>query len=125
MYGKELIIDLYGCDVKKFTRKSLESYLVELCDNVINMEREDLHWWDYEDDPEGYKNAPPHLKGVSAVQFITTSTIVIHTIDDKKMILINIFSCRDYNSDEVMKFTETYFNANKCYYTNITRGQEL
>ena len=68
MYGKELIVDMNNCDVSKFNRKDIEAYLVELCDNVIDMEREDLHWWDYEDDPEGYEAAPAHLRGISCVQ---------------------------------------------------------
>ena len=42
-YGKELIIDLYDCDVETFTREKITSWLKELC-NLINMKREDLHF---------------------------------------------------------------------------------
>lgn len=111
MYGKELILDLHECDVSKFNRKDIEAFLVELCDDVIDMERADLHWWDYEDDPEYYAVAPPHLKGTSCVQFIMTSTIVIHTLEDLKKAFINIFSCKDFDAEKTASFTAKFFGG--------------
>jgi len=110
VYGKELIIDLHKCNSKKFTRKEIERYFIELCE-LIDMEREDLHWWDYEGDPEGYASAPTHLKGISAVQFISTSNIVIHTLDDLGQVYINIFSCKEFNEMQVLVFSEKYFEG--------------
>lgn len=124
-YGKELIIDLHGCDISKFNRTDIEKYLIQLCDDVIDMERADLHWWDYEDDPEGYKKAPPHLKGVSCVQFITTSTIVIHTLEDMKTAYINIFSCKDFHALDTIIFTKEYFKATKLNETEVIRRKFL
>ena len=110
-FGKELILDLHDCDLVTFTRKSIRNFLKELCDEVLQMEREDLHWWDYKGQPIEYAMAPDHLKGRSCVQFITTSTIVIHTLDTKKKVFINIFSCKDFDVDEVIKFTERWFKG--------------
>lgn len=110
-YGKELILDVYYCNPKKFTRKAITKYLKILCDKKLLMVREDLHWWDYENDPEEYLIAPAHLKGTSAVQFIRTSNITIHTLDDLKRIYINIFSCKDFSSAVARKFTEEYFGG--------------
>lgn len=75
------------------------------------MKREDLHWWDYKGYPEEKKKAPPHLKGTSVVQFIQTSTIVIHTLDDLRTAHINIFSCKDFNTDDAADFTAGYFGG--------------
>lgn len=110
-YGKELILDIHNCNVDKFNRIDIERYIRVLCNDVIDMEREDLHWWDFEDDPEGYKEAPPHLKGTSCVQFISTSTITIHALVDLKKIFINIFSCKDFSVEEAASFTEGYFGG--------------
>jgi S-adenosylmethionine/arginine decarboxylase-like enzyme len=122
MYGKELILDIHDCDVSKFNRKDIEAYLVELCDDVIDMQRADLHWWDYEDeDQEDYDAAPSHLKGTSCVQFITTSDIVIHSLDDLKKIFINIFSCKDFNSIETSLFTEKFFGGKIAKMNVFTR----
>lgn len=110
-YGKELVLDIHNCDVSKFNRTDIESYLIELCDNIIDMEREDLYWWDYEGDLSGYKEAPSHLKGTSCVQFISTSTIVIHSLVDLKKVFINIFSCKDFDVEEAADFTKNYFGG--------------
>lgn len=108
-YGKELILDLHGCNTQKFNRKSIKEYFRILCDEKINMERCDLHWWDYKDYPEEYVNAPAHLKGTSAIQFIKTSNITIHALDVSGNIYLNIFSCKDFDVTEAQQFTLGWF----------------
>ena len=114
-YGKELILDIHDCDVKTFTRASIEKYCKELC-KLINMARCDFYFWDFEDDPEGYAKAPDHIKGISAIQFITTSNITIHSLDELKRIYINIFSCKHFDGITARDFTKTWFHgrAVKC-----------
>ena len=121
-YGKELIIDLHNCDPSTFTRKSIKDYVDTLWKEVIYMEAEDLHFWDYEGDPEGYAEAPDHLKGVSAVQFIKTSSIVIHTLDVLQKAFINIFSCKEFSESEAVDFTVKYFDADRWDYRMVVRG---
>ena len=58
-YGYELIIDLHQCDPTLFNRKDLTRFFDELCE-LIDMEQEDLHFWDYEDDLEAKAMAPAH-----------------------------------------------------------------
>lgn len=120
-YGKELVLDLLNCDVSTFTRKSIGNYFKELCE-LIDMEREKLCWWDYHNDPEAYRKAPAHLKGISAVQFIKTSNITIHTLDTKKEILLNIFSCKDYETTVVVDFTKSHFRGKIRQWKVINRG---
>lgn len=110
-YGKELVLDIHNCDTSKFNRTDIEKYIETLCDDIIDMERENLHWWDYEDDPNGYKEAPSHLKGTSCVQFILTSTIVIHSLVDLRKIFINVFSCKDFDAEKAANFTKDYFSG--------------
>ena len=109
-FGKELILDLHKCDVKKFTRYHIKKYFVELC-VLIDMQREDLHWWDYKGLPEEYAKAPAHLKGVSAIQFIKTSNITIHTLDVLKKVYINIFSCKEFDPLDTTLFTAAFFGG--------------
>lgn len=89
-------------------RAFIRTFTRQLCD-IIEMEREDLFFWDYSGDAKGYKSAPAHLKGTSAVQFIKTSNITIHTLDDMKRVYLNIFSCKDFDSDVAMLFCAEYF----------------
>lgn len=113
-YGFELILDLHGCDVDKFDRESITKYMVAVCE-AIDMEREDLHFWDYEGfPPEELAQQPPHLLGTSAVQFIKTSNIVIHTLDLLRAVYVNIFSCKPYDRKIAEKITKEWFAATEC-----------
>ena len=109
-YGCELIIDLHECRSLPCTRLDLKMYLEELC-GIIDMQREDLHFWDYEGDDEAYEKAPVHLKGISAVQFIKTSNITIHTLDELRRVYLNIFSCKVFNSFAVAVHAKGYFKG--------------
>lgn len=109
-YGKELIIDLHNCDSTTFNRKSIKRYFFELC-KLIDMEACDLHFWDDVGVPDGEKQTNPRTKGTSAVQFILTSNMVIHTLDILKCVYVNIFSCKDFDADEATVFTAKYFNG--------------
>jgi len=109
-YGKELILDLRGCNVSMFNRKDIKKYFIALC-KLIDMEYEDLYFWDYEDELEEYEKAPSHLKGTSAVQFIKTSSIVLHSLDDLAKVFINVFSCKDFREEEVKVFTGAFFGG--------------
>ena len=107
-YGKELILDFHNCDPETFTRKSIRNYFKELCE-VIDMERCKLCWWDDLYTPEGEKETEPHLVGTTAIQFIKTSNITIHTLDILKRVYLNIFSCKEFDVDVVKKFSEEWF----------------
>ena len=88
-YGVELILDLHQCETP-FSQQTIRRFMEELC-NLIHMERADLHFWDYET-VEEKDAAPPHLAGTSAVQFITTSNVTIHTLDKLRAVYLNIFT---------------------------------
>ena len=90
-YGIELIIDLHDCNLESLVNKGkLTEFFVTLCEK-IDMQRhgEPLFWEDYSD--------IPHLNGVSAMQFIETSTIVCHPLPILKSVYINIFSCKEFD----------------------------
>lgn len=109
-YGKELIIDLHKCDVSTFNRPSLENYFAELCD-LIKMNRCALHFWDDLDTSPEEKQTSPHTTGTSAIQFILTSNITIHTLDLLKNVYINIFSCKEFDAKIAEDFTKKWFKG--------------
>lgn len=109
-YGRELIIDIHDCSTTNFTRIGIRYYLKELC-RRIEMKGCDVYFWDYLHAPLDYEAAPDHLKGTSAIQFISTSNITIHTLDVLKKVYVNIFSCKDFDESTVKKFTENYFKG--------------
>ena len=109
-YGKELILDIHNCDSSTFTRKSIRNFFKELCD-LIEMKRSRLVWWDDWGVPLDEQQTEPHLKGTSAVQFIETSNIVIHTLDILESVYLNIFSCKDFDMDVAKEFSREWFKG--------------
>ncbi len=112
-YGFELIMDLHNCNVSKFSRESLRGYFAKLCE-AIDMERSDLHFWDDVGVPFEERQTSPRTKGTSAVQFILTSTIVVHTLDLLGTVYANIFSCKPFDEKIAEKLTKDWFEAKKC-----------
>lgn len=119
-YGQELILDLHDCDSDRFTRLAIEQFCEELC-KLIEMERCDLHFWDDMGVPPEEQQTHPKTKGTSAVQFILTSTIVIHTLDLMKAAYVNIFSCKEFDTDAAAKFTATWFGSTDWTAHVVTR----
>ena len=120
-YGKELIVDLYECDVSKFNREDIKLYFKELC-SLIQMKREKLVWWDDLYVLKANRETEAHLKGTSAIQFIKTSNITIHTLDILKTAYINIFSCKNFDSRVAINFTKKWFDGKVKSSTVLKRG---
>ena len=119
-YGFELIMDLHKCDVSTFNRESLDKYFEKLC-KAIDMVKCERHWWDDVGMPEEERQTSPHTKGTSAVQFILTSTIVVHTLDILGAVYINIFSCKVFDRDVAEKLTKEWFGAKEGWSHFIER----
>ncbi|MCH7720423.1 MAG: S-adenosylmethionine decarboxylase [Planctomycetes bacterium] len=107
-YGYELTIDLHDCDQARFTKAGVRRFCEELCD-LIEMNREDFHIW--ASDPADYDKDPPHLHGISAVQFITTSSLVIHTLPKLRCAYVNVFSCKWFDEAAARVFVATFFKG--------------
>ncbi len=109
-YGKELILDIHNSNPEKFNRRSLRKYLKGVCE-LIKMERCKIVWWDDLHTPESEKETEPHLVGTTAVQFIKTSNITIHSLDILRRVYINIFSCKDFDSSAAVRFSVEFFGG--------------
>lgn len=118
-YGPELMLDCHECDPKTFNRPNIMAYLKALC-KAIKMDDEDAHFWDDEGVPEEDKQTEPHAKGTSmggvlkkkiGLQFIITSSIVIHTLDELKRAYVNVFSCKLFDEAAAREVTYEWFKA--------------
>ncbi len=119
-YGSELVLDLHGCNPEKFNRPDIDAYFTELC-RRIDMEKCEVHFWDDEGLPPEECQTLPHTKGTSAVCFILTSSIVIHTLDILEAVYVNIFSCKAFDQDMAADFSKEWFEAASCSSTFIQR----
>lgn len=110
-YGKELVLDLHDCDPATYdNREKIEAFVEHLCD-LIHVEPAQLNFWDYAGRPTEYEAADVRWKGTSAVQFILTSNITIHTLDVLRCVYLNVFSCDTFNADVVEAFAIKTFGG--------------
>ena len=109
-YGKSLLLDIHDCDVKRFTRYFITVYFKDLC-GVLGARQEDIHFWDDVGVPEAEKQTDPRLVGTSAVQFILTSGITLHALDLLGRIYVDVFSCEDFDTEEVVMLTAHFFKG--------------
>jgi len=109
-YGKELIIDLHDCDVSTFNRNSLDAYFEQIC-RTIKMQKCERYFWDDVGVPKEERQTEPHLQGTSAIQFMLTSNITVHTLDILKKVYINIFSCKNFDADIAAEFSWKWFGG--------------
>lgn len=87
-FGKEFIISIYSCCDDIHNIDFWSTWFSELI-NLIDMKAHGpLH---IEKFGEG------DLHGISAMQFIETSSIVMHTDTKNNGIHLNIFSCKDFD----------------------------
>jgi S-adenosylmethionine/arginine decarboxylase-like enzyme len=119
-YGFELILDLHGCDPSTFNRKSIRRFYKELC-KLIDMQLCVIHFWDDLGVSPEEQQTEPHTKGTSAVCFILTSSIVVHTLDLLGSVYINIFSCKAFSYSDATAFTTNWFKASTCRQSVVER----
>jgi S-adenosylmethionine decarboxylase len=116
-YGTEVIIDLFDCDEKLFTKEILIEF-VQLLIKKANMQAhgEPVIW-------EDHNSEEPHMRGISIFQWISTSNIVIHSLTLTKLVLINMFSCKDFDAEYIAKFCKDFFGSKKMNFSVIKRGE--
>jgi len=88
------------------------------------MKAEALYFWDDFRVPEEKRQTNPKTKGTTAIQFILTSNITIHTLDLLGTVFLNIFSCKDFDTKSAEEFTVRFFGATEYKSTIIQRGIE-
>lgn len=118
--GKELILDIHNTELSMMSKDSLDKFFVLLCDR-IDMTRTELFYWEYDESEKVDEESYEHLKGWSAVQFIKTSNVTVHTFDGENKVSINLFSCKDFDEEDATSFCLDYFRGSLRNKTVIPR----
>lgn len=106
-FGLEVVMDLYACNPKVIrSAKKLAEYVTKLC-KLLKMKKYGKtlipHF--------GYNEA--HTAGYSMLQFIETSSITGHFSELWNSAYINVFSCRNFDTEKAIKFTINFFGAKR------------
>ncbi len=100
-YGEELILDIHGVDRGKITAANVKKFAADLCDE-IGMKKGPNYVWGNEENMDHEKN--PKADGISCVQFLYTSSIIVHAIDELNKVFINVFSCHEFDQKKATAF---------------------
>ncbi len=118
-FGKHLMLDGYGCD-----RERLED--LSLIYNFLS---------EYPDMIEMTKIMPPYVFrydaskpedwGISGFVLIAESHISIHTFPDKNYLSLDIFSCKEFDSESAISYVTELFDVQKSAIKLLDRGLEF
>lgn len=113
MWGKIAVINLYGCNSELIrNKKEIKRFIVSLCEQ-IRMKRMGK--------PLIKRFGSGSLEGVSAMQFIETSSITLHFDETENRAFIDIFSCKDFDEKEAERFSKEFFRAGDSRATILIR----
>lgn len=115
IWWKSIHINMNGCNDNVKDPEKIKKFIEELCAN-INMNK---HWPLYLE-RFWYWN----LEWYSCMQFIETSSITCHFDEQNwknNRAFIDIFSCKDFNSEMTEKFCSEYFQAKELKSITLDR----
>jgi S-adenosylmethionine decarboxylase len=93
MFGPHLILEAYGCPTEKLADVTLVSEVLDNYPAQLNMNKIMPPY------VFPYKGSVPEDWGVSGVVMIAESHISIHTFAEKQFVVLDIFSCKDFDVD--------------------------
>lgn len=105
-FGIQTSVDLYGCNEKIKDANAIKEYVHELC-RLIKMKM-------FGDTDVVHFGDDPKVTGYSMVQLIETSLISGHFAESSDSAYIDIFSCKYYDPEIVVRFSKDYFDAEKA-----------
>jgi len=114
-WGYHTLLDCSGCDKRSITSPEILRSWIEYLVKKINMipygEPQIVHFGHNEE----------HLAGWTVIQLIETSNITAHFCDNSCELYLDVFSCQEYNIQDVIDTVNQYFKPNKIRKTFITR----
>lgn len=102
-WGKIAIIDLIDCKHNlMMDNDKLKKFIDGIC-KVINMKKFGPCYIE--------RFGTGKKEGVSAFQFIETSSITIHLDEQKDQAFIDIFSCKNFDEQKASNYCKAFFGA--------------
>jgi S-adenosylmethionine decarboxylase len=121
MFGPHLTIDLYGCDPELLNSASHIYKILDEMPTLLHMRKiTKPQILPYGGTPGSFDKG-----GVSAFVIIATSHISIHTFVHQKYASVDIFSCKDFDTNKAVKYISGKFRAKKIETNLLSRGREF
>jgi S-adenosylmethionine decarboxylase len=104
-WGYHLIVDCAGCDAESIQSaeriRSFAKHLVKEIDMIAYGEPTVVHFGS--GDKSGY----------TLVQLIETSNICCHYVEENNSMYLDVFSCKPFEVDDVVRIVKLYFSPQK------------
>ena len=118
-FGPHMVIDLSDCNAEKLADKELVyNTLLELPEK-IGMTRIS------EPDVFNYSGVVPEDCGVTGVVVLAESHCSIHTFQEKGYCFVDIFSCKQFDTEKALIELVDIFEARECEMKIIERGKNF
>jgi len=119
-FGLHVTIDASKCDRQKLASYSLVYDVLNTLPSKIGMTKMTLpyvaKWLDK------FSDGTP---GISGTVMIAESHISIHTFPDQDYVFMDIFSCREFETQKAIKFLLDAFGAKKHTINTFKRGLDF
>lgn len=112
-WGYHLMLDCKGCNENVSDKKAIYNFSKELVEKIDMVAHgEPIIEFMLPGDPK---------QGFSLVQLITTSNITAHFMDYDKTAYLDVFSCKEFDTNIAKEVFNKYFNPEKIRVNFITR----
>lgn len=116
-WGLSCSVDVEGCDIELISSAAhIQDYAIQLC-KLIDMKR-------YNDCQVVHFGTGDKM-GYTLVQLIETSCITAHFSEDTKTAYVDIFSCKEYDPEQVRLFTLDFFKGKIARCSALFRGHAM
>ncbi|MEM3399565.1 MAG: adenosylmethionine decarboxylase [Candidatus Micrarchaeia archaeon] len=120
MYGPHLMLDCYGCNKKKLGDLDYIYKFLDAFPALIGMHKimpPVTTVYESQMKPEDW--------GISGVVLIAESHISVHTYPEKRYVVVDVFSCKDFDIDEAAIHIASAFDAKRYEKSFLWRGREF
>jgi S-adenosylmethionine/arginine decarboxylase-like enzyme len=118
-WGQHLLIDARAGHIPSVTSKENIAKFVDDLVVKIDMIKYGPLWI------ERFATHDPVKSGISFVQMIETSNICGHFVDVSGDFYLDVFSCKAFSTDEVLKLIDEYFQPLSYSYKIVNRDAVL
>jgi len=118
-FGPHLMLDCYGCNKEKLSDMDMIFDTLDKFPEKIGMTKI-MPPYVFK-----YRGVVPEDWGISGVVLIAESHITIHTFPDKDHAFIDIFSCKDFDTDYATNYMINLFESKEHEVSLSSRGVEF
>lgn len=118
MWGRHLCLDLYGCNDKIKDPEAIARWMVTLVRDIQMVaygEPQLAHFATHSTEASGY----------TIIQMIETSHIVAEFAENLGEMYLSLFSCKDFDSEIVIRMTAEFFEATSYEKYDMRRGSKI